>query len=178
MRRSTDITQFPQIGVTTSIVEFAKPSSPYPFFRAFPALPVTAEPVNAQVILQELAKLKRDWDGYDGAARLRRIGCAHAQRFLAVTPQGMSAPWRLLRPQTELSLLNGNPLGVARSSKSGRTRDSGHIQPKYGETLHSSRRFGNRARPTASHRTSSGCNKRTTLCWNWLGTFTGLHPNY
>lgn len=134
MRRSTDITQFPQIGVTTSIVEFAKPSSPYPFFRAFPALPVTAEPVNAQVILQELAKLKRDWDGYD-ALPVTTDSCAHAQRFLAVTPQGMSAP-EITPTSNGTITFEWESAGGGALLEIGRTRYSGHIQPKYGETLY------------------------------------------
>lgn len=134
MSRSTNITQFPQIGVTTGIVEFAKPSLSYACLRAVPALPVTAEPVTAQAILQELAKLKKDWDGY-GALPVTPDSCAHAQRFLAVTPQGMTAPE--ITPTS-----NGTITFEWESSEGdamleiGRTRYSGHIQPKYGQTFY------------------------------------------
>jgi hypothetical protein len=134
MSRSTNITQFPQLSVTTSIVEFAQPSLPYQCFRAVPALPITAEPVNAQALLQELADLRRDWDGY-GALPVTPDSCAHAQRFLAVAPQGMTAPE--ITPTSNGTITFEWESGEGDALlEIGRTRYSGHIQPKHGQTLY------------------------------------------
>lgn len=134
MSRSTNITQFPQLCVTTSIVEFAQPSSPYQCFRAFPALPLTAELVNAQAILQELANLKKDWDGYD-ALPVTPDSCAHAQRFLAVAPQGMIAPE--ITPTSNGTITFEWESGEGDALlEIGKSRYSGHIQSKHGQTLY------------------------------------------
>ena len=134
MSRSTNITQFPQIGVTTSIVEFANPSLSCFYLRPLPALIVTSEPLAAQATLQELSKLKKDWDGY-GALPITPDSCAHAQRLLAATPQGMTAP--------EITPTSNGTITFEWTSSEGdalieigRTRYSGHIQPKHGQTFY------------------------------------------
>ena len=134
MSRFTSITQFPSIGDTTSIIGFAKPIPSYLSLRLIPVLPITSEPVTAQTMLQELAKLKKDWDGY-GALPVTPDSCLHAQRFLAATPQGMTAPE--ITPTSngtitfEWESSEGNAL-----IEIGRTRYSGHIQPRHGQTFY------------------------------------------
>lgn len=134
MSRSTNITQFPQIGVTTSIVEFAKPSPSYLYLRPLPAPTVTAEPVAAQVKLQELSKLKKDWDGY-GALPITLDSCAHAQRFLAATPRGMTGPEITPTSNGTITFEWASSEGAA-LIEIGRTRYSGHIEPKHGQTFY------------------------------------------
>jgi hypothetical protein len=133
MSRFTSITQFPSIGITTSIVEFAKPTSGYPCLWLMP-VPISTEPVTAQAVLQEIAKLKMDWDGY-GALPVTPDSCSHAQRFLAATPQGMKAPEITPTSNGTITLewesSEGNAL-----IEIGRTRYSGHIQPKHGQTFY------------------------------------------
>lgn len=130
MSRSANITQFPQLGVSTSIVEFAKPSLSYLCLR--PLLAVTAEPVAAQATLQELLKLKKDWDGY-GALPITPDSCAHAQLFLATAPQEMKAPEITPTSNGTITFEWASPEGDA-LIEIGRTRYSGHIQPKHGQT--------------------------------------------
>jgi hypothetical protein len=131
MRYPTNITN---IGVETGIFEVAKLAPAYPCFRATPALPISAEPVGAWAVLQDLSNLKKDWDGY-GALPVSGDSCAHAQTFLAGSPQGMSAPE--ITPTS-----NGTITFVWESSggdallEIGKTRFSGHIQPKCGQTIY------------------------------------------
>jgi hypothetical protein len=129
MSRSTNITQFPQLGVSTSIVEFAKPSLSYLCLR--PLLALTAEPVAAHT-LQELLKLKKDWDGY-GALPITPDSCAHAQLFLVTAPQEMKAPEITPTSNGTITFEWASPEGDA-LIEIGRTRYSGHIQPKHGQT--------------------------------------------
>src|SRR5579859_5024873 len=79
--------QFP-VSVTTSIVQFADPSSCYPLFRLALA---TSDPLSAQAALEDLGKLKDDWDGYGGLA-VTPDSRAHAAKFLAFKPNGMLSP--------------------------------------------------------------------------------------
>jgi hypothetical protein len=94
--------------------------------------PITAEPGTA--LLQEMAKLKKDWDGY-GAIPITPDSCSHARRFLAATPQGMTTPE--ITPTSngtitfEWESSQGNAL-----IEIGRTRYSGHIQPTHGQTFY------------------------------------------
>ena len=52
---------------------------------------ISAEPLAAEATLQELSRLKKDWDGY-GVLPITPDSCAHAQLFLATAAQGMTAP--------------------------------------------------------------------------------------
>src|SRR5438105_1467474 len=91
MSRFASMTQLSRFGATTSVVQFVQENSAcYGFYRAIPVIPVTAKPVT-EVMLDELSKLKLDWDGY-GALPVALEGCAPARTFVALTPQGMLAP--------------------------------------------------------------------------------------
>jgi hypothetical protein len=134
MSRGTNITQFPYIGVTSSLIELARPNLAYAYFRPLPLIPLSADPVNAEIVLQDLANLTSDWDGY-GAIPVTPESCAHAQSFLALAPKGMSAPE--ITPTSngtitfEWESVTGDAL-----LEIGRTRYSGHIQPKTGQTFY------------------------------------------
>ena len=92
MSTSTSFTKLPGSGPTTSIIEFApQRASLLDFYRITPSVPNASELLTAQVVLGQLSKLKEDWDGY-GALAVTPDACAHAQRFLALSPQGMLVP--------------------------------------------------------------------------------------
>jgi hypothetical protein len=134
MNRSTNLTLFPQGVITTSIVEFAKPSASFQFLRTLPALPVTAEPTGAQAVLGQIAALKKDWNGY-GALPVTAESCAHAQGFLAAVPQGMIAPE--ITPTSNGTITFEWESGDGDALvEIGKSRYSGHIQPRNGQTLY------------------------------------------
>lgn len=133
MSRFTNITPFPQIGTTTSIVEFAKPNLSYLSLWPVPAITISAEPLAAEATLQELSRLKKDWDGY-GALPITPDSCAHAQRFLAATAPEMTAPEITPTSNGTITFEWASPEGDA-LIEIGRTRYSGHIQPRHGQTL-------------------------------------------
>lgn len=134
MTYSTDTSLFPQIGATTSFVEFAKQIPAHHWLRAACVLPITAELTHAQAVLQELAKLKDDWDGY-GARPVTPDSCAHAQKFLAISPEGMTAPE--ITPSSNGTITFEWATGDGDALlEIGRTRYSGHIQPKHGQALY------------------------------------------
>jgi hypothetical protein len=97
-------------------------------------LTVTAEPTTAQVTLRELSQLKKDWDGY-GALPITPDSCAHAQRFLAATPTGMTGPEITPTSNGTITFEWASSEGDA-LIEIGRTRYSGHIQPRHGQTFY------------------------------------------
>jgi hypothetical protein len=134
MSTSTSFTHIPGTGPTTSIIEFApKSASLLDFYRITPSVPNTSELLSAQVVLGQLSKLKEDWDGY-GALAVASDACAHAQRFIAFSPQGMLVPEVSPTSNGTVSLEWVSNEGDA-YLEVGRTRYSGHIQSR-GKTIY------------------------------------------
>src|SRR5438132_8152602 len=136
MSRFASLTQPSHFGGTMSIVQFVQETAPfYDYCRAVPAIPVTAaRPWTAELTLEELSKLKQNWDGYGGLP-VAPEGCAHARTFVALTPQGMLVP--------DISPTSNGTVNLEWTSSDGeayieigRTRYSGHIQPRQGETIY------------------------------------------
>jgi len=127
MNTSTSFTHIPGSGPTTSIIEFApKGASLLDFYRITPSVPNASELLTAEVVLGQLSKLKEDWDGY-GALAVTPDACAHAQRFLTFSPQGMLVPDVSPTSNGTVSLEWLSNEGDA-YLEIGRTRYSGHIQ--------------------------------------------------
>jgi len=132
---SVNITQPPSIRGTTSIIELANEAeSPYKFFGPVPLIPVTAEPLNGHALVQELSKLKEDWDGY-GALPPTPESCAHLKAFLGIVPSGMPAPEMSPTSNGTIELEWQSGEGEA-FLEIGRTRYSGHIQPRSDATIY------------------------------------------
>jgi len=118
----------------TSIVEIvAQDSSRYGFFRV-PPRAITAQPATAQQTIEEFSKLEKNWDGY-GALPVTAESRLFAQGFLAVAPTVMLSP--------EISPTSNGTIGLEWQSREGeayleigRTRYSGHIQPRNGTTIY------------------------------------------
>lgn len=129
MNASTSFTHIPGTGPTTSIVEFApNGASLLDFYRIMPSVPNSSDLLSAQVLLEQLGQLKEDWDGYGGLAVAPDV-CAHAQRFLAFSPQGMLVPEVNPTSNGTVSLEWASNVGDA-YLEIGRTRYSGHIQSR------------------------------------------------
>ncbi len=125
----------PFLGSATSVVRFVQEPMPYDLIcQSVAAYPATAQSMSADLVLEELAKLKPDWDGY-GALPIAPEGFLNARTFLARTPRGMLTP--------EISPTSNGTISLEWESgdgdaylEIGRTRFSGHIQPRYGSTVY------------------------------------------
>lgn len=125
----------PGIGVASvSIVEFAKPNAAQsPSALHFP-LAVVALQTSAHHQIEALSKLEENWDGYGGLPTTRESR-VYARRFLA------HASPAILNP--EITPSSNGTIGLEWQSNHGeayleigRTRYSGHIQPKHGGTIY------------------------------------------
>ena len=122
-------------GPTSSVVQFVAEPAPYiALYRAVPASQISGQPLNAEIMLEEIRKLKQDWDGY-GALPITAEGCSHARTFIALTPKGMLMP--------EISPTSNGTISLEWESGNGdayveigRTRYSGHIQTRHGSTFY------------------------------------------
>ncbi len=142
MIRSTSTTLLPNPGPTTSIVEFAAQRAPhYDFYRLSVPVPNASGFSSAQAALEQIGRLKANWDGY-GALAVASDACAHAQGFLAVPPLGMLVPEVNPTSNGTVSLEWSSSEGDA-YLEIGRTRYSGHIQTQRGRTFYLEGRLTN-----------------------------------
>jgi hypothetical protein len=86
------------------------------------------------VIMETIGSLAANWDGY-GARPISSTVCTNAKRFLAVNPSTMSSPD--ITPTSNGTLNLEWASGDAEAYlEIGRTRYTGHIQPRYGDTVY------------------------------------------
>ena len=133
MAISANITQPVNHGPTTSIVEYVPSSESSYKFAGPPSLSTTSGPYNPILLIEELRKLEDGWDGY-GALPLTAESCTHASAFLSAVPPGVPAP--------EISPTSNGTIAMEWQSNGGeayvdigRTRYSGHIQPRHGTPI-------------------------------------------
>jgi hypothetical protein len=88
----------------------------------------------SESVVKAIGRLEADWDGY-GAQPISSVVCVNAQRFLAVSPIEMLSPE--ITPTSNGTMdFEWTSGDAAAYLEIGRTRYSGHIQPKYGETVY------------------------------------------
>jgi hypothetical protein len=131
---------------TTAIVAFAPDPVDFGRFESFmdtgyihnivSVLPNVTRPCldAAQSVMEAIGTLGANWDGY-GARPISSAVCTNAQRFLAASSLAM--------PNPEITPTSNGTLNFEWESHDadayleiGRTRYSGHVQPRHGDTVY------------------------------------------
>lgn len=146
---SSDITLLSKMAPSTSIVEYVRPSFVYDL-STITMLPgaATSQPFAAQIVLDEIGKLKDGWDGYGGLA-VTKESRAHVRKMIAIAPHGLRGP--------DITPTSNGTIAVEWQSGQGEaflevgcTRYSGHIQPKDGTTIYLQGQLSTQAEETVA----------------------------
>jgi hypothetical protein len=118
-------------GPSICIVEYTKmPAFQYPYLVNYP---MAVRPA-AQQVIDDISKLLFDWDGYGGLPT-NAESLSFARNFIASAPMAMASPEISPNSYGTISLEWQTDLAEAYLDI-GRTRYSGHIRPKYGNTIY------------------------------------------
>jgi hypothetical protein len=91
-------------------------------------------PNTADAIIDAVGVLENGWDGYDGSAISRAV-CANAKRFLLSSPRELSSPE--ITPTSNGTInFEWSTNGADAYLDIGKTRYTGHIETKGGETFY------------------------------------------
>jgi hypothetical protein len=124
---------YPAETTTTIVTVIRHDSAQYGFPRELPPLQISIQSDTIQQFIDELSNLDQNWDGY-GALKVTPESRAFAKAFLAFAPESMGSPEITPTSNGTISFEWQSNQGDA-YIEIGRTRFSGHIQPRNSSTI-------------------------------------------